>query len=97
MIASDLINPWPGQDGYDYCFQADYSRERDWFADCVKECCRHRRDVRVAVEYRSKEPRNRSYVSNVSTALLMASANSTFRFQVTQRPFTRARGPSIPP
>jgi len=66
----DLVNIWPGQDGYDYCFQADYMRERAWFAEGVKECCGHRRDVRVAVEYKPKEPRNRSYISNVATALL---------------------------
>jgi xylose isomerase len=73
-LGGNLVNLWPGQDGYDYCFQSDYSRERDWFAEGVKECCRHRGDVRVAVEYKPKEPRNRSYISNVSTALLMVQA-----------------------
>jgi len=70
-LTGNLVNIWPGQDGYDYCFQADYIKERAWFTEAVKECCQHRRDVRLAIEYKPKEPRNRSYVSNVSTALLM--------------------------
>jgi L-rhamnose isomerase len=62
-LGGDLVNVWPGQDGYDYCFQADYIRERAWFVEAVKECCQHRRDVRIALEYKPKEPRNRSYLS----------------------------------
>ncbi len=73
-IGCGLINLWPGQDGYDYHFQADYIEERGWFEEGVKECCRHRRDIRVAVEYKVKEPRNRSYPSNVSSTLLMVNA-----------------------
>jgi sugar phosphate isomerase/epimerase len=69
-MGGDLVNIWPGQDGYDYCFQADYLKERAWFVEGVKECCRHRRDVRVAVEYKPKEPRTHSYIGTAATALL---------------------------
>ncbi len=69
-LTGDLVNVWPGQDGYDYCFQADYIKERALFIEAIKECCQHRRDVRLAIEYKPKEPRARSYISNVSTALL---------------------------
>ena len=69
-MGGDLVNIWPGQDGYDYCFQADYLRERAWFVEGVKECCRHRRDVRVAVEYKPKEPRTHSYIGTAAIALL---------------------------
>jgi xylose isomerase len=69
-IGCDLANVWPGQDGYDYCFQSDYIRERLWLVEALKECCEYRRDVRLAIEYKPKEPRNRSYFSNVATALL---------------------------
>jgi sugar phosphate isomerase/epimerase len=70
-LGGDLVSLWPGQDGYDYYFQADYMEERSWFEEGVKECCQHRKDVRVAIEYKPKEPRNRSYPSNVSSTLLM--------------------------
>lgn len=70
-LGGDLVSLWPGQDGYDYYFQADYMEERSWFEEGVKECCKHRKDVKVAIEYKPKEPRNRSYPSNVSSTLLM--------------------------
>ncbi len=77
-IASELgcgvVSLWPGQDGYDYHFQADYMLERSLFEQGVKECCRHRRDVKVAIEYKAKEPRIRSYPSNVSSTLLLVNA-----------------------
>lgn len=70
-LGGDTVSLWPGQDGYDYFFQADYMEERGWFEEGLKACCRHRKDVRVAIEYKPKEPRNRSYPSNVSSTLLM--------------------------
>jgi xylose isomerase len=70
-LGGNLVSLWPGQDGYDYPFQADYIRERDWFAEGVKACCQYRKDVNVSIEYKPKEPRNRSYPSNVSNTLLM--------------------------
>lgn len=70
-FGGSLISLWPGQDGYDYMFTSDYIRERTWFEEGVAECCAHRKDVRVAIEYKIKEPRVRSYLSNVGTTLLM--------------------------
>ncbi|HEY3417397.1 MAG TPA: sugar phosphate isomerase/epimerase family protein, partial [Armatimonadota bacterium] len=66
-----LVTIWPGQDGYDYLFQADYLTERTWFADGVREACRHRGDVTVTLEYKQKEPRTHSYVSTVGTTILL--------------------------
>ena len=71
QLGGDLISLWPGQDGYDYPFQGDYIKERTWFEDGVKECCLHRKDVRVAIEYKIKEPRNFSYPSTAASTLLM--------------------------
>lgn len=67
----DLINLWPGQDGYDYMFTADYIKERSWLEEGIAECCAYNEEVRVAIEYKIKEPRVRSYPSNVATTLLM--------------------------
>lgn len=73
-LGGEVVSLWPGQDGYDYHFQADYIKERDWFAEGVKECCQYRKDIKVSIEYKPKEPRNRSYPSNVSSTLLMVNA-----------------------
>lgn len=70
-LGCDIVSVWPGQDGYDYYFQADYIEERSWFEEGIKECCKHRKDIKVSVEYKIKEPRNRSYPSTVASTLLM--------------------------
>jgi len=71
-LGGNLISLWPGQDGYDYVFQADYIQERDWFAEGVKEVCLYRPDVNISLEYKVKEPRTHSYLSSVATSLLIA-------------------------
>ncbi len=70
-LGCDTVSLWPGQDGYDYYFQADYMEERGWFEEGVKECCNYRKDIKVAIEYKMKEPRNRSYPSSAASTLLM--------------------------
>lgn len=70
-LGGDLLSLWPGQDGYDYLFTADYIQERTWFEEAVAECAAHRRDVRLSIEYKPKEPRIRSYPSNIYSTLLM--------------------------
>lgn len=70
-LGSDLLTLWPGQDGFDYIFQADYIREREWFMDCVRELCDYRPNMRVGLEYKLKEPRTHSYVSTVGVTALM--------------------------
>ncbi|MFC4776617.1 sugar phosphate isomerase/epimerase family protein [Paenibacillus sp. GCM10023252] len=69
-LGCDLVSLWPGQDGYDYVFQADYLQEREWFSLGVQETCRYRKDMRISLEYKIKEPRTHSYLSTVSNALL---------------------------
>lgn len=75
-LGGDLISLWPGQDGYDYPWQADYAQRRQWMEDGIAACAKARPDIRFAIEYKPKEPRNRSYASNISSAILMAQATS---------------------
>lgn len=70
-LGGNMVSLWPGQDGYDYYWQGDYIKERTWFEDGVAECARHDPNFRVSIEYKPKEPRNRSYPSNVYSTLLM--------------------------
>lgn len=73
-LGSDLLTIWPGQDGYDYHFQADYTAARRHFIEGLRELCLHRPGMRVGVEYKLKEPRTFSYASTVGTTLLMVQA-----------------------
>jgi len=70
-LGGDLISLWPGQDGYDYLFQGDYTQERDWIAEGLKEVCNYRKDIKVGLEYKIKEPRTHSYISTAAVTLLL--------------------------
>ena len=70
-LGCNLINLWPGQDGYDYYWEGDYIKERTWFEEGVAECAKHDPNFKISIEYKPKEPRNRSYPSNVYSTLLM--------------------------
>lgn len=70
-VNCDIVTLWPGQDGYDYLFQADYINERQLFQDGLKELCEYDRDVTITLEYKIKEPRTHSYISTVGSTLLM--------------------------
>lgn len=73
-IGCDLVSLWPGQDGYDYPLAADYIEERAWLLEGITACARHAasRGVRLALEYKVKEPRVHSYIARASDALLLA-------------------------
>ena len=62
---------WPGQDGYDYMFEADYIKERTLFADAIRELALYKPDMNIALEYKPKEPRNKCYVNTMAGTLLM--------------------------
>lgn len=70
-IGCSIVTLWPGQDGYDYIFAADYIKERQLFADGVEELCRYNPAITVTLEYKVKEPRTHSYISTVGSTLLM--------------------------
>lgn len=66
-----LVALWPGQDGYDYLFQADYLAERELFASGVREICKKYPGITIGLEYKPKEPRMRSYLSSAAMAILV--------------------------
>jgi xylose isomerase len=65
------VDVWPGQDGYDYCFQADYVEAWKWLRDGLAACEKHTDRVRVLVEYKLKEPRTHCFVTNAAKVLLL--------------------------
>jgi sugar phosphate isomerase/epimerase len=70
-LGCKVMTTWPGQDGFDYIFQADYVKERRLFSDAMAELCDYRKDMDVTMEYKIKEPRTHCYISTIGTALLM--------------------------
>lgn len=70
-IKAEGYNLWTGQDGFDYPFQTDYSSQWNNFVESVRELCDYAPDIRIALEPKLREPRNRSLVDTVPTALLL--------------------------
>jgi xylose isomerase len=74
-IAADLgcplLNLWLGQDGYDYPLQANFDRQRAWMVEGIRTVAAHWPNLRFALEYKPKEPRNRSFQARAADTLLM--------------------------
>ena len=67
-----LARQWFGQDGYDYHFTGDPRHAWEYLADGLRECGEAHPGVRLAIEYKSREPKRWSYVSSAAVALLLA-------------------------
>jgi len=65
------VDVWPGQDGFDYCFQADYVESWNWLRDGLAACADHNPRVQVLVEYKLKEPRTHCFVNSAAKVLLL--------------------------
>jgi len=70
-LGCDLINVWPGQDGYDYLLTADYDTQRGWLAQGLGTLAAEYTDLRFALEYKPKEPRCFSYIARMADTLLL--------------------------
>jgi len=66
--AADL-QLWLGQDGYDYPFQSDYREAWARLRDGIAEVAAHRPEMRITVEYKLKEPRNRCHLATAAAVL----------------------------
>jgi len=66
-----IINIWPGQDGYDYLFQGDYLRERNYLVENIAKLAQEYPDLKFALEYKAKEPRTHCYMARMADTLLV--------------------------
>jgi xylose isomerase len=62
---------WPGEDGWDYHFQADYRQLWDWEAEAIRRIAEYDPETQVGIEYKHNEPRTHMLVSNAAKAALM--------------------------
>ena len=65
-----MLTIWPGQDGVDHPFGADYARLFDWEVEGIRQVAEHDPDFPVSIEYKPSEPRSIMVLSNVSATLL---------------------------
>ena len=71
LVGNPSVNLWLGQDGFDYPLQTDYSRQWDYLIKSVRELADYNPDVRLTLEGKIREPRNRCLVDTTMTALLV--------------------------
>ena len=75
-VGCPYVDVWPGQDGYDYPFQADFTDAWKHLRDGVAECAAHSKTVKVLVEYKLKEPRTHCFVSSAAKTILLVQGMS---------------------
>lgn len=72
-LGGHLVSLWPGQDGFDYPFEADYAQRVDCFIEGLQACARAVPDVRICVEYKPKEPRTHSLIDTAARIMWLLS------------------------
>lgn len=69
-LGGEYVKLWPGQDGWDYPFQADYRSLWTMSVEAIRELAQRHPDLRFAIEYKPREPRNRMTFSSAARTLL---------------------------
>lgn len=62
---------WLAHDGYDYPFEDDYNVRWGYLLEGLEEVASYRKDVKVTIEYKTKEPRTHQYISDIGKSLLI--------------------------
>jgi xylose isomerase len=69
-VEAKYVKFWPGQDGFDYPFQADYQRLWDYSVEGIREVAQSAPEMQFAIEYKEKEPRSHMFFSSAARTLL---------------------------
>jgi xylose isomerase len=69
-LDADYVKFWPGQDGYDYPFQADYRKLWELAVSGVREVAETDPQMQFAIEYKAKEPRVHIFFETAAKTLL---------------------------
>ncbi len=69
-MGASLLTIWPGQDGFDYSFQADYHRLWEDEIGAFREVAAFDSDCAISIEYKPNEPRSFCVFSDLGTTLL---------------------------
>jgi len=62
---------WPAHDGFDYPFQTNYYDGWKYLVETLQELGEYNRSMKIAVEYKCKDPRQRQYVSNIGKLMML--------------------------
>lgn len=70
-IPGAKVELWPAYDGFDYFFEVDYRAGWKRMTDSLREIVEYNPRVELCLEYKQKDPRQKSYVSNVGKAMML--------------------------
>jgi xylose isomerase len=70
QLDARYVKFWPGQDGFDYPFQADYARIWDYSVEGVRAVAQSDPGMQFAIEYKAKEPRVHMFFGSAARTLL---------------------------
>ncbi len=73
---------WLAHDGYDYPFEDDYQVKWSYLIESLVEITGYRKDVKVTIEYKMKEPRTHQYISTVGKSLVICNEVGASNFGV---------------
>ena len=70
-IKADTVLLWPAHDGFDYPFQCNYRDGWKYLVETIREIGEYDPSVKIAVEYKSKDPRQKQYVNTVGKTMML--------------------------
>lgn len=70
-VGCPYIGLWPGHDGFDYYFEADYQRMWSLWVEGIQDIADHNPAIKIGLEPKPDEPRAYSFISSVPKALLL--------------------------
>jgi xylose isomerase len=69
----EIVTIWLGYDGFDYCFQQDYTTAWEKIRSSFVEICEVDKSIKVSIEYKPFEERGFSLIPSSTATLLMVS------------------------
>ncbi|MCL5770931.1 MAG: sugar phosphate isomerase/epimerase [Actinobacteria bacterium] len=63
------VSVWPAHDGFDYVFESNYISSYGYLMESLEEVACYNPRVKIAIEYKQKDPRAKSYIEDVGKLL----------------------------
>lgn len=73
QVKADSVLLWPAHDGFDYVFQSNYKEGWKSLVETTREIASYDPGVKIAIEAKSKDPRQKQYISDTGKALAFIS------------------------
>lgn len=72
ILGNKKISCFLGQDGFDYPLTTDYKKMRTYLVEGFREVAEYAPDVKIAIEYKAREPRSRQFLSSAARTICLA-------------------------